>query len=222
MCVRDLVTVGSPHSVISRIDYSHHREKAEQVMETMLAILSVPSAYTKFTATLPLTRICILLLGEHPTPIVATQVLLLIATSLSISSSFSRKFELVSGWSILRIVLPSAWDPSVHEAVFDILLGRTPEKKAAQTTVVCPHIVPAIFTALHRGLDAVASRSQFTENGDASSTTEGMPLSTLPYSRAKSVVSFVRVLIHSRIEYGGISRGTDRSSRIQSYFSSSV
>lgn len=163
-----LVTASSPRSIISRIDYGHHREKAEQVMESLLSILSTPAAYTKFTSTLPLTRICILLLGEHPTPMVATHVLLLIAMSLNVSSSFSRKFELVNGWSILRIVLPSAWDPSVHEAVFDILLGRTVDKKVAQTSVACPNIVPVIFAALHRGLDTVANRTPKSEDADPS------------------------------------------------------
>jgi hypothetical protein len=102
--------------------------------------------------------------------------------SLGISSSFSRKFELVSGWSILRIVLPSAWDPSVHEAAFDILLGRVSEKKAAHTaslTVVCTHIVPAIFAALYRGLDAVVHHPTITEDTDAGSIAEGRIYNTL-------------------------------------------
>lgn len=166
------VPVDSPRSVISRIDYGQHREKAEQVLESLLSILSIPACYTKFTATLPLTRICILLLGENPSPVVAAYVLNLVAMSLGVSSSFSRKFELVSGWSILRIILPSAWDPSVHEAAFDILLGRTAENKASHTasvTVVCAHIVPAIFAALHRGLQAVVYRPKNTEDMDAES-----------------------------------------------------
>jgi hypothetical protein len=178
-----LAPVTSPQSVMSRIDYGHHREKAEQVMESLLSILAVPACYTKFTATLPLTRICILLLGENPSPVVAAQVLRLISMSLGISSSFSRKFELVSGWSILRIVLPCAWDPGVHEATFDILLGRVAEKKAshtASTTVVCSHIVPAIFVALHRGLDAVAHRPKITVDTDAGSPTEGWFYELLP------------------------------------------
>jgi hypothetical protein len=161
---------------MSRIDYGHHREKAEHVMESLLSILAVPACYTKFTATLPLTRICILLLGENPSPVVAAQVLRLISMSLGISSSFSRKFELVSGWSILRIVLPCAWDPGVHEATFDILLGRVAEKKAshtASTTVVCSHIIPAIFVALHRGLDAVVHRPKITADTGAGSPAEG-------------------------------------------------
>ena len=96
--------------------------------------------------------------------------------SLGISSSFSRKFELVSGWSILRIVLPCAWDPGVHEATFDILLGHVAEKKAshtASTTVVCSHIVPATFVALHRGLDAGVHRPKISEDTGAGSPAEG-------------------------------------------------
>ena len=123
-------------------------------------------------AVLPLTRICLLLIGDRPTPVVASQVLLLIGISLSYSSSFSRKFELVSGWSVLKTVLPFAWDPSVHEAAFDILLGRVAQKKSTgppSTTVVCPYIMPAIFCALHRGLNAIASQSYLAvdpaENG---------------------------------------------------------
>lgn len=142
------------------------------MLESLISTLSVSAYYSKFTATLPLTRICILLLGEHPTPVVATHVLHLIAISLNASSSFSRKFELVSGWSILRIVLPSTWNPNVHEAVFDILLGR----KVTQTsnvTVTCPHIVPAILSVLHRGLDAVAQRPQITGNLDGEFGIEG-------------------------------------------------
>jgi hypothetical protein len=126
---------------MSRIDYGHHCEKAEHViMESLLSILAVPACYTQFLATLPFTRICILLLGENPSSAVAAQVLRLISMSLGISSSFSRKFELVSGWSILRIVLPCTWDLGVHQATFDILLGRISEKKAshmASTTVIC-------------------------------------------------------------------------------------
>ncbi|KAF7982777.1 hypothetical protein HWV62_26692 [Athelia sp. TMB] len=156
------VLAGSPHSAISRIDYGHRREKAEQVLECLLSILSIPACYSKFTSTLPLTRICVLLLGDNPAPVVATQVLSLIAMSLRISSSFSRKLELVDGWSILRIVVPSAWDPSVHQTVFDILLGRTSDQVKAHTTgttVVCPNIVPTIFAALSHGLDTIAKYS---------------------------------------------------------------
>ena len=158
------------------MDYSHHREKAEQVLEVLVSILSNPACYAKFAATLPLTRIYILLLGETPSSVVAAHVLHLVAISLGVSSSFSRKFELVNGWTIFRMVLPCAWDPSVHEAAFDILLGRIAATKVAHTTsttVACAHIVPAIFAALHRGLQAVAHRAKIPEDADVESTVEG-------------------------------------------------
>jgi hypothetical protein len=171
----DTAVVGSPRSVLSRIDYKHPREKAEQVLETLVSLLSSPTLYARFIAALPLTRICLLLLGDRPSPVIASQVLLLIGISLDASPSFSRKFELVSGWSILKSVLPLAWDPSVHEAAFDILLGRVSSRKkpvgSANNTVVCPHIVPPILCALQRGLNLVAHQSQASD--DAKSAEEG-------------------------------------------------
>jgi hypothetical protein len=158
--------------VLSHIDLGHSREKAEQVLESLVTTLSSTTYFTKFTTVLPLTRICLLLLGDRPSPVVASQVLLLIGISLSCSSSFSRKFELVSGWSVLKTVIPFAWDPSVHEAAFDVLLGRVTQKKSTgppSTTVVCPYIMPSIFCALQRGLNSIASRSYLsvdaTDNG---------------------------------------------------------
>jgi hypothetical protein len=166
--IADTTVIDSPRSVLSRIDYKHPREKAEQVLEALVSVLSTPTCFARFTAALPLSRICILLLGDRPTPVTANQVLLLIGIGLNTSTSFSRKFELVSGWSILKMVVPLAWDPSVHEAAFDILLGRTgPHKKSvgsANNTVVCMQIVPAILCALQRGLSLVASHSQLTDD----------------------------------------------------------
>ena len=112
-----------------------------------------PTMFNKFTASLPLTRICLLLLGDRPTPLTATLVLRMISTALGISTSFSRKFELVSGWNILKLVLPYAWDATVQDAAFDVLLGRSRDKKEITPTVVCPHIVPAIFSSLKMCLD---------------------------------------------------------------------
>ena len=68
----------SNHRGVTSVGYFADRlrppsRNAELVMEALLAILSAPSAYTKFTTTLPLTRICILLLDEYPTTIVATR-----------------------------------------------------------------------------------------------------------------------------------------------------
>lgn len=156
---------------MSHLDYKYPREKAEQVLESLVSMLSSPTYYTKFTAALPLTRICLLLLGVRPTPVVASLVLLLIGISLGSSSSFSRKFELVSGWSVLKTVLPGAWDPSVHEAAFDILLGRVASYKnvvgPASNTVVCPYIMPPILCALQRGLEVVANQSSMSDNAES-------------------------------------------------------
>lgn len=172
------------------------------MLESLISTLAVSAYYTKFTATLPLTRICILLLGEHPTPIVATLVLHLIAISLNISSSFSRKFELVSGWNILKVVLPASWDPNVHEAAFDILLGRKNVTQTSSATIACPHIVPAIFSALHRGLDLVAQLPQTTESTNGEIRLEGkfMILTIRRYSLF--VYRFSADFIHGRVQHG--------------------
>ena len=144
----------SPRSIISRIDNLNAQYKAEQVFKMLVSILDNPVMFNKFTAALPLTRICLLLLGDQPSPLVATLVLRLISTALGISTSFSRKFELVSGWNVLRLMLPYGWDRSVQDAAFDILLGRSRDKKEIVPTVVCPYIVPTIFSSLRMALDS--------------------------------------------------------------------
>jgi hypothetical protein len=74
------------------IDQRHPSEQAAQVME---ALTSPP--FAKSTSFLPLSRVCLLLLDEKPSPFVAYQILRLIQINASASPSFSRKFELVSG-----------------------------------------------------------------------------------------------------------------------------
>ena len=103
----------------------------------------------KFTAAVPFTRICLLLLGDRPSPVVATEVLKLVRVSIDSSQTFVRKFELVSGWVILKNVLPYAWSKEVHRVAFDILLDYRGEDK---TIVRCPNIIPAIIASLHRRL----------------------------------------------------------------------
>lgn len=168
----DINGVSSPHSVLSRIDYKHPREKAELVLESLISTLSDPGFFVRFAAALPLARILLLFLGDRPSPVVASQVLHLVAISINASVSFSRKFELVSGWSVLKTVLPYAWDPSVHEAAFDILLGRS-GTSSRDREIVCPYIIPAIFAALQRGLNAVANHSCAEDDalGDADGET---------------------------------------------------
>ncbi|KAJ7439485.1 beach-domain-containing protein [Mycena latifolia] len=166
-------TASSPQSVLSRIDYKDPRDKAEQVLEVLISLLSIPALYNKFTAVLPLTRICILLLGDRPSPVIANQILILIAISINMSPSFVRKFELISGWSVLKTVLPSCWDPSVNEAALDILLGRLGDSKSPDNTgavtIACPHIVPTIFCALQAGLAAIARNCDVVEDSPNSS-----------------------------------------------------
>jgi hypothetical protein len=158
----------SPHSIMSRIDYTNPHEKAEQVLELLISTVSVQSYHAKFAAALPLTRICLLLLGDKPSSFVATQILTLIGVSIMISSSFSRKFELISGWSVLKTVLPYCWDPSVNQIAFDILLGRFPHLKQPTSrdphTIVCPNIVPAILSAMQTGLVSVANNCHISDS----------------------------------------------------------
>ncbi|KIJ42154.1 hypothetical protein M422DRAFT_209006 [Sphaerobolus stellatus SS14] len=156
----------SPISVVSRVDRDHARIKAEQVLECLTSILSTPARLQRFTTALPLTRICLLLLGEHPSSVVASQILMIIGLTLAQSSSFNRKFELVSGWTVLRNALPPAWDPSVHVAAFDVFMGRLGSqynvhsgsgsgKGSNGPRVVCPYILPAIIASLDRGLHVI-------------------------------------------------------------------
>ncbi|KAJ7241683.1 beach-domain-containing protein [Mycena haematopus] len=171
----------SPQSLLSRFDYKDQdpRDKAEQVLEMLISLLSIPALYNKFATVLPLTRICILLLGDRPTPAIANQILILIAISNDMSPAFARKFELISGWSVLKTVLPSCWDPSVNEAALDILLGRPghghdPKSPnlgangAGSVNIVCPHIVPTIFCALQVGLAHISRNCDVADDSDAS------------------------------------------------------
>ncbi|KAF7343336.1 hypothetical protein MVEN_01765900 [Mycena venus] len=166
----------SPQSMLSRIDYKDPRDKAEQVLEMLISLLANPALYNKFTTVLPLTRICILLLGDRPSPVIASQILVLIAISNNMSPAFARKFELISGWSVLKTVLPSCWDPSVNEAALDVLLGRLggdpkspePNGVAPAVNIVCPHIVPTIFCALQAGLAHIARNCDAADDPNAS------------------------------------------------------
>ncbi|EPQ51421.1 beach-domain-containing protein [Gloeophyllum trabeum ATCC 11539] len=154
------VTLASPKSVSSVIDSSHVRERAERVLEILVDILSDRAAYNKFTGALPATRIYLLLLGDRPSPAVAKQILLLIGISINISTSFIRKFELVSGWNMVKTVLPYGWDYTVHPAAFGVLLGTIGNSAPPSTPVVaCPQIMPAILASMQRGLTRVSAAS---------------------------------------------------------------
>lgn len=142
-------------SAVSRFNVNEAQLKAEQVLQMFVSVMQDPAAFNKLAAALPLTRIYLLLLSERPSPLVATQVLRLIEVALRASSSFIRKFELVSGWNALKVVLPVAWSPSVQAAVFDILMGGSSQSN--ELVVQCPQILPTIFACLHQIVGGTAS-----------------------------------------------------------------
>lgn len=153
----------SPLSIVSRLDQIGAREKAEHVFAALLSILSSPTSYTRFAVSLPHTRIPLLLLGDRPSSFIASRVLALISMSLHASPTFSRKFELISGWNVLKAVLPRAWDHNVNEAAFGILLGRGgTNTNAGGNVVVCPQIVPTILCALKEGLELMSKALETT------------------------------------------------------------
>jgi hypothetical protein len=140
---------------MSRIDHGDQRERAERVLTMLVSLLcSSPQLLQRFAAAVPFTRICLLLLGDRPSSTVATEILKLVRISIDVSQTFVRKFELVSGWIILKNVLPYAWSKDVHQVTFDILLDHKGDDK---TIVRCPNIIPAIIASLHRGLQHYAT-----------------------------------------------------------------
>ncbi|KAJ2916640.1 hypothetical protein MD484_g3777, partial [Candolleomyces efflorescens] len=156
----------SPHSVMSRFEVRNSQGKAEQVLTVLVSALSNQTLYTKFITALPITRICILLLGDNPTSFVALRILQLVNTCVRYTSSFSRKFELISGWSVMKTVLPGAWSSEVNQAVFDILLGRfdTTADPDSYTVVTCQGIMPTILAALQHCLGVVSARANLSDD----------------------------------------------------------
>lgn len=203
--------VTTPQSAVSHFSFAvsfkglaatSPRANAEKVLELLVHILSEnlpdtpqhgnqPSRYHKFTSSLPMNRILLLLLGERPTSHTAALILRLIGIGVAQSSTFTRKFELVSGWNILKVVMSSTsvWDREVDAAAWDLLLGKidpvagsgvsTPTsanaKKEKQrqgqaqkdTEVSCPQVLPTIFCALRAGLVAVADRSVIPDEDES-------------------------------------------------------
>ncbi|KAJ7579061.1 beach-domain-containing protein [Mycena floridula] len=168
------VTATSPRSYVSRIDHQDGPEKAQLVLELLISMLSIPAFYSNFTAALPLTRICMLLLGDKPSSFVATQILLMLAISVNKTQTFIRKFELISGWNVLKTVLPSCWDPGVNEAAMDVLLGRVNSQQNTNgngnghftSDVKCSAILPTILCALQAGLSSAAKNCQASDDAE--------------------------------------------------------
>lgn len=155
----------SPYSVTSRFEVRQPQEKAEHVLSVLVHILSHQHLYAKFIAALPMTRIILLLLGDRPSPPIAFQILRLVNICLKYTSSFSRKFELISGWSVMKTIVPSAWSSEVNERAFDILLGRFEgtENAEERTAVVCPGIMPTILASLQYCLGIVSGKAGLTQ-----------------------------------------------------------
>jgi hypothetical protein len=144
------------------------------VLELLVDMLFDKQFHTKFVAALPLTRICLLLLGNSPSSAVSTQILKLLDISIGFSSSFIRKFELVNGWNVMKTVAPGSWSAEVNDAAFNLLIGRAVGQQNGPT-IKCSQIIPTILSALQSGLVAVASTVHISD--DAGTQSIQSPLS---------------------------------------------
>jgi hypothetical protein len=183
--LHDDAPAASPRSAASVVlDAAVRRERAEQALALLVSLAGDPTCYARFAGALPLARVALLLLGDRPSPFVAVHILRLLGICLRGSTGFARKFELVSGWSILKTVLPRAWDPAVHQAVFDIMLGRDDaakgEEAPSELVVACPYIVPSVFTSLRRGLETIASQMQGRRDSMSVSSSRRSSVSLTP------------------------------------------
>ena len=149
---------------MSRFEVRHPQEKAERVLSVLVSLLSHQHLYAKFITALPMTRIILLLLGDRPSSTVAFHILRLVNVCLQYTSSFSRKFELISGWSVMKTIAPSAWSCQVNEKAFDILLGRfNGPRSVEESVVVCTGIMPTILSALQYCLGIVSGRASLSD-----------------------------------------------------------
>lgn len=142
----------SPRSTASRggLLRSNTRDKAEQVLEALVSMMRIPSLHSKLAGTLPMPRICLLLLGSHPSTRTACQVLGMLGLSLKASLSSGKDFELANGWGLLKTVLPGVWDRSVHDAALDILPGRPGDRSSDDSG--SPQMLSVFLFALYQGL----------------------------------------------------------------------
>ncbi|KAG1745693.1 hypothetical protein EDB19DRAFT_1927133 [Suillus lakei] len=144
----------SPRSSTSHRDLlrSSTKDKAEQVLEALVSMMRIPSLHSKLAGTLPMPRICLLLLGSHPSTHTACQVLSMLGLNLHASLSSGKNFESASGWGILKTVLPRIWDRSVHDAALDILPGRPGD--GSSNASGSPQMLSVFLFALYQGLSA--------------------------------------------------------------------
>lgn len=79
--------VTPPSNSALAVDKLSVQERAEQVLEAFVNILSSDAHMIKFKSALPAPRICLLLLGSKPTPVVAAQILNLVGLMMEKDSS---------------------------------------------------------------------------------------------------------------------------------------
>src|ERR1700761_2994695 len=132
------------------------------MLAALVSMLRSPPLLARFVTALPFSRTCLLLLGDSPTPSIATQILLLINLALRTSPSYLRKMELVNGWLVIRHVLPGAWSPSTHAAAFDMLLGERSSHDPSGTMLACPQIFSGILASLTHLLDMIITNNVLT------------------------------------------------------------
>lgn len=125
---------------------------------------------------------------------------------IGFSVSFIRKFELVSGWNVLKTVLPYSWSAEVNDAAFNLLIGRLEVSQQKDgSTIKCPQIVPTILSALQSGLAAVASTAHLQDNAETQSIQSPLPPSasepgsrprTSPSDQAPTIEALVEELLN--------------------------
>lgn len=108
--------------------------------------------YMKFAEALPVARVSLLWLGSEPSPALVCQVLAIIGISFGTSTSFAKKFELASGWLVLKKALPPIWNDAIHEAALDLVLQSAREGGTTSKVVKCPQMLTVVLLALRQGL----------------------------------------------------------------------
>ncbi|KIJ16201.1 hypothetical protein PAXINDRAFT_76049 [Paxillus involutus ATCC 200175] len=159
--IKPIVSYISANLTAASFIGSNSHEKARQVLDAVISLLRIPAMYAKFAEVLPVARVTLLWLGADPSPGIACQVLSIIGIGFATSSSFAKKFELASGWTLLRKVLPPIWDEDVYEAARDLLLQPTQEGTHSRVTsksVRCPQMLPVILAALRQGMLASSDK----------------------------------------------------------------
>ncbi|KAG8889189.1 hypothetical protein FRB98_005531 [Tulasnella sp. 332] len=151
-----------PSNPVTPIEQSDSTRRAERVLDGLIALLHNEVYMTKFKASVPTARVCTLLLGSRPRPVVTAQILHLAGMILRDDPDFGRKLDAAHFFSLLKSVVPQSWDITVYIAAFDLLLGRSTASVRSPTpavpTVSCPQILPAIFATLEAALMEIVHR----------------------------------------------------------------